>query len=126
MIERPRMQWTGVVLDAPDPRELAAFYERLLGWARVADDETWVQLRPPDGERKLSFQLEPEYERPTWPSRRGVQQMMSHLDIEVDDLEVAGHHAITAGATLAGFQPQQHVRTYLDPVGHPFCLWIRT
>ena len=24
------------------------------------------------------------------------------------------------------FQPQDDVRVYLDPAGHPFCLWVRT
>jgi len=28
------------------------------------------------------------------------------------------------GATLAGYQPQECVRVYLDPAGHPFCLWV--
>jgi hypothetical protein len=26
---------------------------------------------------------------------------------------------------LADYQPQQDVRVYLDPAGHPFCLWAR-
>ena len=50
--------------------------------------------------------------------------MMVHLDIKVDDLETAGAHAVSAGATLADFQPQPDVRVYLDPAGHPFCLWV--
>ena len=29
-----------------------------------------------------------------------------------------------AGATLADFQPQEDVRVYLDPAGHPFCLFL--
>jgi hypothetical protein len=51
--------------------------------------------------------------------------MMLHLDIEVDDLAKAGAKAVAAGARLAPFQPQKHVRVYLDPAGHPFCLWAR-
>jgi hypothetical protein len=50
--------------------------------------------------------------------------MMMHLDIEVDDLDASGAHAIAAGATLAEFQPQEYVRVDLDPAGHPFCLWV--
>lgn len=50
--------------------------------------------------------------------------MMAHLDIEVDDLETAGAHAVATGATLAEHQPQENVRVYLDPVGHPFCLYV--
>ena len=47
-----------------------------------------------------------------------------HLDIEVDDLEAAGAQAVAAGAFLAEHQPQEDVRVYLDPAGHPFCLWV--
>jgi len=123
-MERPRMTITAMVLDSPDANELAAFYRRLLGWAAVADEPGWVKLRAPDGSTGLSFQTEEAYARPRWPANSGNQQMMMHLDIEVDDLAAAGSHAITAGATLAEFQPQEHVRVYLDPAGHPFCLWV--
>jgi hypothetical protein len=50
--------------------------------------------------------------------------MMAHLDIRVDDLGAAVDHAVAAGATVAGFQPQDHVRVCLDPDGHPFCLYV--
>ena len=49
--------------------------------------------------------------------------MMAHLDIGVSDLAAAGSHAVAAGAVLAAFQPQDDVRVYLDPAGHPFCLF---
>ena len=125
MAERPSMKLSGIVLDSPDPRALAGFYRRLLGWELGADEPTWVTLRPPDGGAGLSFQFEPLYVRPSWPSTADDQQMMAHLDIEVDDLEAAGAYAVEAGAVLAEFQPQQHVRVYVDPDGHPFCLWVR-
>ncbi len=50
--------------------------------------------------------------------------MMVHLDIEVDDLDAAGAHAVAAGAVLAVYQPQDDVRVYFDPAGHPFCLFL--
>ncbi len=50
--------------------------------------------------------------------------MMMHLEIGVDDLDAAVAHAVAAGATLAGYQPQSDVRVCLDPAGHPFCLYI--
>lgn len=124
MGQQPRLTVTGIVLGAPDARELAAFYRRLLGWHTVADEPDWVTLRSPDGGAGLSFQTEDGYVRPAWPASPGDQQMMMHLDINVDDLQEAGAHATAAGATLAGFQPQQDVRVYLDPAGHPFCLWM--
>jgi len=89
------------------------------------DEPGWVALSAPDGGAGLSFQTETAYVRPTWPAGPGDQQMMSHLDIEVDDLAAAGTHAVAAGAVLADYQPQEHVRVYLDPAGHPFCLWVR-
>jgi catechol 2,3-dioxygenase-like lactoylglutathione lyase family enzyme len=118
-----RFSLTGAVLGAPDARELAAFYERLLGRHRENDGQDWVKLVPPGGGASLSFQTEPGYIRPVWPHGPGDQQMMAHLDIEVDDLAGACAHAAACGAKLADFQPQEHVRVHLDPAGHPFCLW---
>lgn len=122
----PRLTLTAAVLDAPDPRALAAFYQRLLGWTVRTDEPDWVALAAPDGGAALSFQTEPAYRAPVWPAGPDDQQMMLHLDIEVDDLEAAGAHAVAVGAVLAEFQPQDDVRVYTDPAGHPFCLWIRT
>ncbi len=118
------MTLSGMVLGAPDPRALARFYRRLLGWDVEKDEDDWVSLRPPGGGAKLSFQREAAYVRPSWPAVPGSQQMMAHLDIEVTDLAVAGAHAEAAGATLAAYQPQDDVRVFLDPDGHPFCLWV--
>jgi catechol 2,3-dioxygenase-like lactoylglutathione lyase family enzyme len=120
----PRLRLTSTVLGAPDPRALAAFYQRLLGWRIAADEPEWVTLQPPGGGTGLSFQLEPLHVPPVWPATPGEPQMTAHLDIAVDDLAVAGAHAETAGAVLADFQPQEHVRVYLDPAGHPFCLYV--
>ena len=120
-----RFTLSATVLDAPDARALAGFYRRLLGWTVEKDEPTWVTLRPPGGGPGLSFQTEAAYVRPTWPARPGDQQMMLHLDIEVDNLDAAGAHAVAAGAVLAEYQPQIDVRVYLDPAGHPFCLWVR-
>lgn len=126
MTAAPRMTLTAAVLDAPDPRLLGAFYSRLLGWPIGRDEPDWVTVRPPDGGAGLSIQLESGYVAPTWPAGPGDQQMMFHLDIEVDDLDLAGAHAVAAGAVLAESQPQEDVRVYLDPAGHPFCLWVES
>ena len=125
-MERPVMTVTSIVLDAPDANELGAFYLRLLGWQVRSQEPGWMTLGAPSGGAGLAFQEESQYVRPTWPAGPGDQQMMTHLDIEVDDLEAAGAHAVAAGATLAEYQPQENVRVYLDPAGHPFCLWIAT
>ncbi|MFF7177213.1 VOC family protein [Streptomyces sp. NPDC008121] len=121
----PRRSLTATVLDAPDARELAAFYAALLGWPVKDDEPDWVTLAPPGGGAGLSFQTEPEFVPPRWPSTRTEQQMMSHLDIEADDLPAAVGHALALGATRAAFQPQDDVCVLTDPAGHPFCLWTR-
>jgi catechol 2,3-dioxygenase-like lactoylglutathione lyase family enzyme len=128
------MRVTSVSIHAPDPRELAAFYRRLLGWTRSKEEgprpgsppeDGWAQLGPPAGDTSptLNFEYEPGYVPPVWPSEPGEQQIMTHIDIEVEDLDAAVAWAIEQGARLAGFQPQQHVRVMLDPAGHPFCLF---
>lgn len=124
MAEAPRLTLAGVVLDAPDARALADFYRLLLGWSVRTDEPEWVVLGAPGDGPVLSFQTDTDYVRPTWPAKPGDQQMMLHLDIEVDDLDVAGAHATATGAVLAEYQPQDDVRVYLDPAGHPFCLFI--
>lgn len=120
------MTLSGVVLDCPDPQHLAGFYEELLGWRRIQDGPGWVKLAGSEGGAGLSFQQEDRFVPPTWPAGPGAQQMQVHLDIHVDDLELAGAHATAVGARLAAFQPQDDVRVYLDPVGHPFCLFLHT
>ncbi len=47
-----------------------------------------------------------------------------HLDVAVDDLDIAVREAIDHGATVAEHQAQDHVRVLLDPEGHPFCLYL--
>jgi catechol 2,3-dioxygenase-like lactoylglutathione lyase family enzyme len=132
MTGRPRMELVGPVLDAADPIGLARFYERLLGWDMVAcegprpghpPEDGWAKLRSPAGDRKMEFQFEADYVRPTWPPVSGAQQMMIHLDVGVDDLERGVEWAVAAGATVASHQPQDGVCVMLDPAGHPFCLF---
>lgn len=119
---------------APDPRELATFYSRLLGLAVTTTEppragfppeDGWAQIRPPHGRGgpTLNFEYEADHVPPTWPSAPGQQQLQVHLDIAVDDLDAAVEWAQQVGASLAEFQPQEHVRVMLDPVGHPFCLF---
>src|ERR1700722_4321719 len=138
----PRLTVTGTNIDAPDANALADFYRRLLGWtpstekpgrgprgppggAPSPQDPGWVTPGPRGGDGPtLSFQTEPRYVRPVWPAGPGDQQMMMHLEIQVDDLAAAVAYAVAQGATLADFQPQDDVRVCLDPAGHPFCLFL--
>ena len=123
---RRSKQWWGVTLDAPDGPELGRFYARLLDWQFFpSGDGHGASVAPsPDAGYNLGFQTEQHYVRPVWPARPGEPQMSMHLEIEVDDLDEAVAHAVSAGATVADFQPQSTVRVMLDPAGHPFCLYV--
>ena len=135
MTQPPRMDVTSVTIGAPAPRELAAFYARMLDWPIAAEEparpgfppeDGWAQLRPPAGKigPTLNIEYEAEYTPPVWPSEPGKQHITVHLDIAVQNLNTAVAWATEAGATLADHQPQENVRVMLDPAGHPFCLFL--
>lgn len=118
-----RHDYWGVVLEAPSAPNLAHFYADLLGWEIFSEDDQDATISPPDGVAYLGFQTSAEYVPPVWPPAAGEQQMMLHLDFEVEDLPTAVEHALELGATEADFQPQDNVRVMLDPAGHPLCLY---
>jgi catechol 2,3-dioxygenase-like lactoylglutathione lyase family enzyme len=107
------------VIDCPDPRALAAFYSELLGMHVVVDEDDWVKIRNDSDAPAIAFQKAPELRRPDWPDPAQPQQF--HLDVEVDDIELAEKRALAIGATkLDG--GGDDFRVYADPAGHPFCL----
>ena len=127
------------VLDCTDARALAEFYRRLLGWRYRPGDEPpapgepdpagadWLVLRNPPGPG-LAFQQVPELPRSTWPEP-GVPQQL-HLDLTVPDAaELDRQHArvLELGATLSldrSADPEEPLRAYADPAGHPFCIFV--
>lgn len=118
----PRLELSEIVLDVADAHELADFYQRLLGGTFGPTSRTGSRCVGATADR---FAGEPTYVPPVWPSRIDRQQMMLHLDFEVDDLEEATAHAVGLGARVAEYQPQTDVRVLLDPAGHPFCVWVQ-
>ncbi|WP_307846552.1 VOC family protein [Actinospica durhamensis] len=125
-MSRPRTNLTSTVIGTPDPSALARFYAALLGWEVRRDEPDWATVRSADGGPGLSFQYEEHHHRPVWPGHGAAeeQQMMMHLDIEVEDLAAASVYAVGLGASVAEFQPQEGVLVHYDPDGHPFCLWV--
>jgi len=125
LVLRTKSQWFGVVLDAPDARELAHFYARLLGWRIFNESPDWTDVAPSeDAGYNLAFATEQNYVRPVWPTVEGQPQMSIHLDFGVDDVEAAVAHAVACGAEVASYQPQETVRVMIDPAGHVFCLYL--
>jgi catechol 2,3-dioxygenase-like lactoylglutathione lyase family enzyme len=108
-----------VVLDCPDPRALAAFYSELLGRPITYDSDDWVVVAENDRSSGLAFQLAPDHVPPRWPDPAYPQQF--HLDVMVDDVDVAEQKVLAIGARRATEDPTSP-NVYLDPAGHPFCL----
>ena len=72
-------KWHGLGIDTPDPRGLATFYQELLGFVRVQDDDHWVVIGDSADRPGLAFQLAPDLQPPGWPDVGLPQQM--HIDI---------------------------------------------
>ncbi|GAA4108899.1 VOC family protein [Nocardioides fonticola] len=110
-----------VVLDCPDPEALARFYGAMLEWEVSHPDGEWWAIRAEYGD-SIAFQQVDGYRVPQWPGQEHPQQM--HLDVVVDDLEVAEAAVIGLGARRHEHQPGTTFRVMLDPAGHPFCLCL--
>ena len=127
-----------VALDGTNARALAEFYRQLLGLTyRPGDEqpppgepdplgEEWLVLLDDSGHR-LAFQQVALLPEATWPEGPRPQQL--HLDLSVPDTaELDRHHdrALALGARLLldqGHDPEEPLRVYADPAGHPFCLF---
>jgi Glyoxalase-like domain len=132
-------QLRGVALDCTDPRALAEFYRLLLGLEYQPGDEPpaegkpdpkaddWLVLRNQRG-TSLAFQKVNELRASTWPDGTVPQQL--HLDASVPTKEALdAHHvrALSLGARLLSDRsddPEEAIRVYADPAGHPFCLFV--
>ena len=81
-----------VVLDCPDPGELAAFYHCLLGGSinqpdpRWSVGDRWATLHTSTGQ-VLAFQAVDRYVPPRWPDPAQPQQF--HMDLHVVALDRA-------------------------------------
>jgi len=127
------------VLDTTDTRALAEFYRQLLGLHYRPGDEPpppgrpdprgrdWLVLRGTGGPQ-LAFQQVERLPRSTWPDD-AVPQML-HLDLTVSSSEelIRQHgRALALGATLLLDRfddPEEPLRVYADPSGHPFCIFV--
>ena len=130
-----------VVLDTTDVRELAEFYRRLLGLRYRPGDEPptpgepdpqgqdWLVLRNAGG-TQVAFQQVPALPKATWPEGPVPQQL--HLDLSVPtrgELDAQHERALALGARLLeddADDPEEPLRVYADPAGHPFCIFVAT
>jgi catechol 2,3-dioxygenase-like lactoylglutathione lyase family enzyme len=130
-----------VVLDTTDARQLAEFYRRLLDLRYRPGDEPpgpgqpdpqgqdWLVLRNAGG-TQVAFQQVPALSRATWPEGPVPQQL--HLDLSVPtraELDAQHERALALGAQLLeddADDPDEPLRVYADPAGHPFCIFVAT
>jgi catechol 2,3-dioxygenase-like lactoylglutathione lyase family enzyme len=129
-----------VVLDTTDARTLAEFYRQLLGFhyrpghepppdgQADPQGEDWLVLRNASGSPQLAFQQVPEVPAATWPEGPVPQQL--HLDLTVPtkvELDEQHDRALALGARLLldlSDDPEEPLRVYADPAGHPFCIFV--
>lgn len=130
-----------VVLDCTDPRRLAEFYRKLLGYEYLEDmgqempeegqpdptGDDWLNLMDPEKRVHLAFQKVDRLPRSTWPEDDIPQQM--HLDLMVSSREeLDRQHAfvLALGGELLRehLESDQPIRIYADPEGHPFCIFV--
>jgi catechol 2,3-dioxygenase-like lactoylglutathione lyase family enzyme len=131
-----------VVLDTTDARALAEFYRRLLGLRYRPGDEPpppgtpdpqgqdWLVLHDAGGGSQVAFQQVAALPEATWPEGPIPQQL--HLDLTVPttaDLDHQHDRAMALGARLLldrSDDPEEQLRVYADPAGHPFCIFVAT
>jgi hypothetical protein len=129
-----------VVLDSTDVRALAEFYRQLLGLQYSPGGEPpaagqpdpagsdWLVLRDSNGTNRLAFQQVAKLPKATWPEGPIPQQL--HLDLSVptiQDFNAQHERALALGATELrdrSTDPQEPLRVYADPAGHPFCIFV--
>lgn len=103
-----------VVIDCQDTLLLAAFWQQLLGGTIQRQSPEWVALHPPTG-ITVSFQRVPEV--------KTIKNRM-HLDIDVDDLDVAANAAVLIGGSRIGSPAMDEhggFQVMADPEGNEFC-----
>jgi catechol 2,3-dioxygenase-like lactoylglutathione lyase family enzyme len=101
-------------MDTADPQRSARFWSALLEQPITYETYDFVVVAPDDRSSGLAFQLAPDHRAPTWPDPAVPQQL--HLDVMVEDVDVAGPHVLALGATRLADA------VFADPAGHPFCL----
>jgi Glyoxalase-like domain len=129
-----------VVLDCTNARVLAEFYRQLLGLRYRPGDEPpaagdadprgqdWLVLQDAAGRTRLAFQQVAQLPEATWPEGPHPQQL--HLDMTVPtaaDLDLQHDRALALGARPLADRsddPEEPLRVYADPAGHPFCIFV--
>ncbi|AOR32820.1 glyoxalase [Streptomyces fodineus] len=116
----PAFRYAAVTFDCADPAEMARFYGELLGMSVLYSSDDFFLLGK-EGATGLGFNRLTDYRPPTWPDP--AQEKQAHIELGVDDLDIAEKRLLELGAGKPEFQPgEDRWRVLLDPAGHPFCI----
>jgi hypothetical protein len=129
-----------VVIDCRNARVSAEFYRRLLGYVYAPGHEPdpggdtgtphrdWLNIYDASRTSHVAFQQVDVLQESTWPVD-GVPQQL-HLDMTVSTVEGlnAQHGRVLAlGGRMIydrSDHPEEPLRVYADPDGHPFCIIV--
>ncbi len=104
-----------IILDTPEPANLAPFWEQLLGWKRVAANDYCLELASPEGGPRLALFRAPDPK---------VVKNRMHLDLVPDDQQAEVARAITLGARRVDIGQGEGAAQVImaDPEGNEFCI----
>ena len=110
-----------VNIDCAEPRALAEFYGKTLGWEVTHSEDAYAMIT--EGPVSTGFGRIDDYPPPRWPDPATPKQF--HLDFVVEDLDKAEAACLEAGAGKPEDQPGgDRWRVLTDPAGHPFCICV--
>ena len=81
--------------------------------AVVTDRGDWLVIESAAGRPGIAFQYAPDHKPPRWPDPEFPQQF--HLDVNVDDVDIAEQQVLALGATRLPGQGEDF-RVYADTV----------
>ena len=70
--------WHWLVIDCPNPSELAYFYQQLLGMVRVEESLGWVTIGETDRRPSMAFQKVDGFRAPRWPDPEATPASSRH------------------------------------------------
>lgn len=106
-----------VILDTPDPDELAAFYSALFGLPITYRDDDFAVVSVDSTTSGVAFQRVSNRTPPVWPDDG---PLLIHMDVMVDDVDDAADRVVELGARV--LRRADGICVLADPAGHPFCL----
>ena len=117
MSSMPQVRGFSIVMDCADTRQLAEFWQAIVGGSVVRETESdeWVAIEGIPQFDYLGFQRVPEGK---------MAKNRTHVDVMVDHVETSRDHAVTLGATAIGGVVEQEIfrfQVLADPEGNEFC-----